>query len=1752
VRRVGELHCGGGEEVTVAEDFDETNRLVATYENLRERLLDLSKKNRMLNYNLGVRSKRHLQFVDAVMEEVYRKLAQEDASLSITPLQEPDDLPLEEKTEEFIAAFEHAKVSNLEYLTKSQALESAGRDEEIELGKLDRELRDRVRSELGLPARPKKAEINRADHARRYGIDPNVELGASKAKPSHDDAELQTLKFPDELERILSNVIADARLSEQEMGISTLFLAFGFLEWYDADASDKKLFAPLLLLPVTIEAKKLHGRNLFSIAAAESVVETNLSLQKLLEKNFHRELPIFETTDEDEAGSVEAYLDTVRVAIKDLGRWQIHRWLVLGHFAFGRFAVYADLNPENWAANPVDHSLIGSILKGSDGNYGDGLLFGGSDDYLIDDPEIEALAPYLIQDADASQHSALIDAMKGHNLVIQGPPGTGKSQTIANIIANGLAADKTILFVAEKQAALDVVKRRLERSGIGEFCLELHSDKASPKTALQSLERRLKVAPVTTPAAREDSLRQNRKQIAGYLEALHDIQPGGRTVFELIWKALRGSSSNLAGADGLKAIKIPDALLSDAAGLSEAAHRLALFAGVSEAFVSSFGHPSDSPWYSIGLGDIGIHRVEDLLDCLGNTAESARQVAECIAGYGDFGVDSLADLLAFLAVHETLKDRSVPEETGLVAQLDGDGLGEALKLIGQLRAAETALAEHPVGGIRDDGLKIAIELSNLPVSFDCLERSPSELASHAAEIMSRNQFFSSTMERFAPALASLGFDYSYPVDGLEAIAKAVIVSTKIPAEYRSDLNVNRDIDEKAFDVLRGRWLSLMAEEKGWRQKLRPWADARWPDSLRLRDAAEVLGKGNLSKALAALTGSSKWARELVSRLGLSDATSPAQELRELARHVDALEEFDSDDAADALLAERWDGTNTAFDRIAFALKARKYFSEQIGDDLTRRLIAVPPSELESLHQHLAAAIEFLKIVAKYPKLLGSIPTALAMEKFTRETDLMRRIVDVDPGGCLSGSKLSVRQIAYSAELRFSVDRISKVLDASPLKYAVDEFAKSPSGIDRAYSALEWLRAVRGITMPPDLAGRLRSASAPVEWATLKALAGRIAAPLATYNYNVERLGREFGMTDYGQAEPDFLWHFAANLLEHRDELREYLALLRERVGLEALGLKDFLKSADQHKINPRELPRLLETLVAHRGAGLARRSVGALHDNTAATLEVRRKQFADRDRIKIEEDRLRIKAKLLTKKPLPGSSFGRRRDWTEMAFIKNEFGKQTRFAPVRTLLSQAGRSIQALTPCFMMSPMSLAKFMKPQSLQFDILIIDEASQMRPEDALGAMLRSKQIVVVGDQKQLPPTDFFARSAEATDGEDDEYEDIDDESILESCQKTFGQRRSLKWHYRSHCESLIRFSNEQFYQNELVTFPASKPDSFAIDLISVGGVFQARCNPVEANRVAEEAVTFMRHHADRGESDIPSLGIVAINIQQRNLIQEELNRLVADDILVEQYCEKVAAKGEELFVKNLENVQGDERDFIFVSMTYGPEPDSSVLKQRFGPINRKQGHRRLNVLFSRARMRIGLFSSFGSADVVPGPNSSEGVHVLRKYLEYAEMRGRISITQRPNRNADSDFEVEVAERLRSRGYVVDYQVGVSGYRIDLGVRHPDHPEYYLAGIECDGAAYHSSKSARDRDRLREEVLRDKGWEIARVWSTDWFDNPTLQTARLVQKLESLRLKPPTERDGYVFSAALSTSRQNLAGFDNAETVLAAKPPPMSEGN
>ncbi|HEY9294908.1 MAG TPA: DEAD/DEAH box helicase, partial [Phormidium sp.] len=343
-----------------------------------------------------------------------------------------------------------------------------------------------------------------------------------------------------------------------------------------------------------------------------------------------------------------------------------------------------------------------------------------------------------------------------------------------------------------------------------------------------------------------------------------------------------------------------------------------------------------------------------------------------------------------------------------------------------------------------------------------------------------------------------------------------------------------------------------------------------------------------------------------------------------------------------------------------------------------------------------------------------------------------------------------------------------------------------------------------------------------------------------------------------------------------------------------------------------------------------------------------------------------------------GKNRGRRSEWTNLALIQNEINKQKRHIPQRDLFRRASVALQQLKPCWMMSPASVAQFIPPGSITFDLLIIDEASQMRPEEALGSIARAKQIVVVGDPKQLPPTDFFKTRFDQEDEEtlDDESNALDDESILDMALKVFYPARRLKWHYRSRHESLIAFSNQNFYENSLTVFP-SPNNKFAVEYHYVTeGSYRSGANVPEAMAVAAAAADFMRQHPDL------SIGIVTLNQKQQELLLDEMDRLFAVNPELEQYRFERENTLEPFFVKNLENVQGDERDVIFISTVYGPERPGMPVMQRFGPINSRNGHRRLNVLFTRAKEQVVVFSSMKSSDIRPAPTSNTGVKILQK--------------------------------------------------------------------------------------------------------------------------------------------------------------------------
>jgi hypothetical protein len=571
-------------------------------------------------------------------------------------------------------------------------------------------------------------------------------------------------------------------------------------------------------------------------------------------------------------------------------------------------------------------------------------------------------------------------------------------------------------------------------------------------------------------------------------------------------------------------------------------------------------------------------------------------------------------------------------------------------------------------------------------------------------------------------------------------------------------------------------------------------------------------------------------------------------------------------------------------------------------------------------------------------------------------------LEIDPDRNLTSIDLSIGQISLIAKLKMRQRKLEVALSTAPLEVAAKSLGADDIRLRATREAILWIRAVHSLDLPPSLVEKLLGPNATEMTDRIRRLGSQLEKSVGAYTQGVNDLRSRLRIDVLASADLDGLIQRNRTLMSARNQLPDLLALNSLRRRVEGLGLGPFLTRADAISLSHSKITSALLVLLAHSRADQARRKDPVLGQTAGAVLEASRQAFADRDKKKIDADRAAVRSYLLPAAPRAGNGAGPRKTWTEMALIRNELAKQQRFVPIRKLFERSHHSLQAMMPCFMMSPLSLAKFLPAGSVEFDVAIIDEASQVKPEDALGGLLRAKQIVVVGDPKQLPPTNFFNRADGTSDyaNEDEEYDDVDDESILEACQKAFRQVRRLKWHYRSRCESLIAFSNREFYENSLITFPMARPRSFSIDLVHVNGVYQGRQNVAEALRVAEDAITFMRRHASYTEEALPTLGIAAVNIEQRDLIREELRRLSAGDEKVDEFIEKAEKRGEPVFVKNLENVQGDERDFILISMTYGREPGATVVKQRFGPINSKQGHRRLNVLFTRARQRIGLFT------------------------------------------------------------------------------------------------------------------------------------------------------------------------------------------------
>ena len=1584
-----------------------------------------------------------------------------------------------------------------------------------------------------------------ADYAAKLGIATSFDLAepgrGSLATTAHYDRFLQTLHYSPDLDTLARRLRNAARTSIEESGTNMLYLVFGFLEWFEEQDGGPARHAPLVIVPVSIvQEKSPHGgpiRN--SLEYTGEDLGMNLCLIEKLRQDFSLEMP--QLADEE---TPEEYFSRVRSAITHKRTWRVRRWVTVCLLYFGKLLMYLDLDPKRWPRGKEipKHPVVRELFEGT--RTESPLV---AEPYDIDSPAVSRELPPLICDADSSQHSALVDVFRGRNVVIQGPPGTGKSQTITNLIAAALANGKTVLFVSEKLAALEVVRRNLDKAGLGIFCLELHSHKTQKQQLLKDLEARLKAKDSFRDPAELDyklqALNRNKQELLEYVALINSpFGALGRTIFEIFWarERLRENlpfSSELA--DGI--------LLEGAEALSPAdmeLHRqvLDIYGAHLARLLRAHGSLSSHPWYGIrnsGLDHFQQEVLVSLLEvCVARCRELEAILEECGPTLAVAPDDSLVSAQA--AVRRIRGELPSPSGTAIqallarLAQPENRGvLSRFLSDLESFRRDEAALSEvvsdwECVGPIGQAGLLQAA------------------LRAEQLGILDWNAV---TVARWLARLEQLGTAIREVVPLVRSVLELFETELSFALQDAGTLMAGIDLllADTPFDVLPLRRPGL--EEEAAAVAVRAAADeAAELGSMREPLAAEFALESatcveELRRHVAAVETAGMWQRWFGSTYRASrgyfrrirKATGKTKHpemvcaLQQLAAFAERREAFRSHSCWTYLgpshrdIDEPWDKWRQLMDWYQL-LRARLPKRAGFAGRLMQALCTTHTEalrEIARLAESHADRRSILKAVAAdLPDVESALPAAASLSLDTEPTAFASRLdsivqelrsIQSSLGTAGIGEHLPLREIPGMLERINALAASRSLLEGDSVVRGIlrDCFAGIDTEAEAVACTLDLAERIARSALPPSLKAWLFEVGDKSRFATAAGWCEellRCSGELETsWNGFEGRAGLDrpkwFRLSAAGQVPGvEQMRRRAEEALSSPAGLLEWIDYLRAKAEVQRSKLDGLAVLAQQGGIQP---PHLVDAYhyVVHNS--LARRALEKhprLMHFSGLNHEKVRRDFVRLDEEVMHHYQARV-ACLADRRAVPyGIHQGPVGQWTDRALIQHEVAKTTKHIAIRKLVTRACNALLALKPCFMMGPLSVAQYLPPGEIEFDLVVMDEASQLKPEDAMGAIARGRQTVIVGDQQQLPPTTFFERGAPEEELSELEILSAEEgESILEVSAKVYQPVRRLLWHYRSRHHSLIAFSNQEFY-GDLIVFPAayaSAPDLGVRYIPVTNGIWDGRRNVIEAHRVVDAVLEHMEQHPNE------SLGVATMNFPQCELIDEMLDKEFQRDPAAQRYLEKWEREKEPFFVKNLENVQGDERDVIFISMTYGRDARGNFY-QRFGPINSPKGHRRLNVLFTRAKKRTVVFSSMDPGWIRDDPDSNRGTKVLKAYLRYANS-GVLRQPEGPRGGPESDFEVSVGQTLQEGGHEVATQVGVAGYFIDLAVRHPRKPGAYLLGIECDGASYHSGRSARDRDRLRQMNLENLGWKIHRIWSTDWYKFRQREVERLLGAIQ-----------------------------------------------
>lgn len=1516
-----------------------------------------------------------------------------------------------------------------------------------------------------------------------------------------------------EQDRHLKRLAAVAQEKYNDYGLWVLYLGVGFLEWRPAADADP-VSSPLLLVPVQL--RRWKGDSYLLEVNGDEELSFNPALAVKMEE-MGVEWPAPEQIELTDASPL---LEQVRQAVSSRAGWQVSGRMVLDAFNSSKEVMYRDLrdNMQRILASPLVRTLgLGADTAGT----ADSLDFDPVPLEQIDQKQPPEKAP-LVLDADSSQRQCVAAALDGRSFVMDGPPGTGKSQTITNMIAGLLEKGRSVLFVSEKAAALDVVRNRLGQVGLDDYVLALHSNTANRKQVAQELGRSLIAPRRSFPAPRRDELlaaEELRRELSGYAAAMNERHDGmNRALHDVL-----GRVSQLHTLQQLA----PDAEF-DATGLTEERLR-GILDGAS--WVSRSWRPAleGDAFVWRGLGQAGGE-----LDALARTLEDLAALSRALAPHapllqalgwdGLYDAESLAGALRLGAERPVVPLSWLETDPARVT----DGIRAFERRLDAVEAAERAAYELTGprwAELADPSVPVSPEPGPQEQALAGLVPSGLELSDVTAEqataLADRMAADAQHLERALQLLANCARVYGVPAPETCAQGLRLIRLTELSTTRQDEKPAARWLAPAGAAEARGtlhRLSDAVDDLRAAREKARLYFTERVLDETALTDVAQRFATVHRSLA-ARLSASYRADRRTVRALLPEGAKCTKQVLAALPDAVAwqrAQQRLEQEGRREGeLLGHFWRSEETDFAAAEKALRSAERVNElapQLVDPEALRTQLAHGGEPRPAAREAALSAEELLTAWRdalvLPPILGA-PYDLedgtlsdaAHWSSAHVAPLREAARILEYVGTVSGRDGQTLAEARGAMVAARTARAADEEFAAHADQDRDFLGVLYSGRNTARTApaqaMTWVQRLREACMleegvfPAEAARILHEALPDSALEEAKDFWDRSCTRLTKMFDKQRRRELRAALSVTASAE-----QLLAGLDEDRGGPDEWAAYQRGQRALEKAALGDLTARAVRAGVTPEDFPQVVEKSVLHSWADRVIKNDPRLVWNRAKDRDDKVFAFRDVDRNLADHARIRVARTCDLNRPGVLSSAGTR-------LIQHEGKKKMRHKPVHVLLREAGEAALRVKPCFMMSPLTVSRFLPPD-FTFDVVIFDEASQVLPQDAINCIYRAKALIVAGDENQLPPTAFFTAGE---DEEDDPYteEEMPRYESLLSLAKGNGMLKelSLRWHYRSRHEHLIAFSNKQFYRGAMTTFPGafSEGPDVGVAFFKAGhGVYHsgsaARNNPGEAAEVARRVIHHFRTRPNR------SLGVVALSQSQAEVIREAVER----ERKLYPHLEKCFSDDrlDGFFIKNLEAVQGDERDVIIMSVGYGPD-ENGKLNQNFGPINRKDGWRRLNVAVTRARYRVEVVASFDPETL--RPSASESFEHFARYLKYAKY-GPVVLaqdTEDGEAEPESPFEESVLDVLRGWGYTVQPQVGVAGYRIDLGVRDPLQPGRYALGIECDGAMYHSSKAARDRDRLRESMLTGLGWTLHRIWGTDWYRNRAEAETRLRTAVE-----------------------------------------------